>query len=267
MSRWVLLRGLMRESRHWGEFPEVFRRAMPDAEVMLPDLPGNGALYRSRSPLRIGDMVEHFRASLRVQGFLPPYHLLTLSLGAMAAAEWAHQYPGELRACVLMNTSMRPFSPFYQRLIWRNYPSLLALALQRNNPRAFEQQVLRLTSNRPELHATASGAWARYREEYPVSRSNALRQLIAAARFRAPIPAPQVPVLVLVSRQDKLVDPACSLRLAKEWQVPVAIHPDAGHDLPFDDAGWVAQQVRDWIGTLPPHACLERDTYGKCDIA
>jgi hypothetical protein len=23
------LRGLMRESLHWGEFPEVFRRAMP----------------------------------------------------------------------------------------------------------------------------------------------------------------------------------------------------------------------------------------------
>jgi pimeloyl-ACP methyl ester carboxylesterase len=267
MSRWVLLRGLMRESRHWGEFPEVFQGSMPGAELMLPDLPGNGALYRSRSPLRIGDMVEHFRASLRAQGFLPPYHLLALSLGAMTAVEWAQRFPGELHACVLMNTSMRPFSPFYQRLAWRNYPALLALAFQRNNPLAFEQQVLHLTSNHPELHTTASAAWASYREEYPVSRSNALRQLIAAARFHAPIQAPQVPVLVLVSHEDKLVDPACSLRLAKEWQVPVAIHPDAGHDLPFDDASWVVQQVRDWIGTLPSHSCLEGDTYGKCDIA
>lgn len=267
MSRWILLRGLMRESRHWGEFPEVLQRAMPAAELLLPDLPGNGALYRSRSPLRISDMMEYFRSTLGEQGFLPPYHLLALSLGGMIAAEWAHRYPGELRACVLMNTSMRPFSPFYQRLVWRNYPALSALAFQRNNSLAIEQQVLRLTSNRPELHATASSVWARYHTEYPVSRSNALRQLIAAARFRAPLRAPQVPVLVLVSRQDKLVDPACSVCLAQTWQVPVAVHPDAGHDLPFDDAAWVAQQVRGWIGTLPPDSCLESDTYGKCDIA
>jgi pimeloyl-ACP methyl ester carboxylesterase len=256
MSRWILLRGLMRESRHWGEFPEVFRRAMPDVQLMMPDLPGNGVLYRRRSPLRIGDMVEHCRASLRASGFMPPYHLLALSLGAMVAVEWARRYPDELHACVLMNTSMRPFSPFYRRLAWRNYPALLALAFQRNNLLAFEQQVLRLTSNRLDLHATAIAAWAQYREEYPVSRRNALRQLIAAARFHAPVQAPQVPMLVLVSRQDKLVDPACSLRLAQEWQVPVAIHPDAGHDLPFDDAGWVAEQVQKWIGTLVPHVCF-----------
>jgi hypothetical protein len=27
----------------------------------------------------------------------------------------------------------------------------------------------------------------------------------------------------------------------------LAIHPGAGHDLPLDDAPWVAQQVRDWL--------------------
>ena len=86
------------------------------------------------------------------------------------------------------------------------------------------------------------------------------------SRFHAPVQAPQVPMLVLVSRQDKLVDPACSLRLAQEWQVPVAIHPDAGHDLPFDDAGWVAEQVQKWIAILPPYSLLEGDAYGKCDF-
>jgi hypothetical protein len=48
----------------------------------------------------------------------------------------------------------------------------------------------------------------------------------------------------------------CSLRLAQEWQAPVAIHPDAGHDLPPDDAGWVARQVHQWIGTFALHACF-----------
>jgi pimeloyl-ACP methyl ester carboxylesterase len=81
---------------------------------MLPDLPGNGVLCRRCSPLRIGDMVEHFRAGMRANGFMPTYHLLALSLGAMVAVEWARRYPDELRACALMNASMRPFNLFYQ---------------------------------------------------------------------------------------------------------------------------------------------------------
>jgi len=28
MTTWVLLRGLMREARHWGEFPMLFQNAM-----------------------------------------------------------------------------------------------------------------------------------------------------------------------------------------------------------------------------------------------
>lgn len=248
MSCWILLRGLMRESRHWGDFPDLFRQYVPGAEqLMLPDLPGNGYLHGSRSPVHVGDMVEHFRTTMLNQGYKPPYHLLALSLGAMIAAEWAHRYPAELHACVLMNTSMRPFSPFRQRLDWRNYPSILRLAANRGNPLAFERLVLRLTSNRRELHAEVARTWARYRRECPVSRRNALRQLIAAARYRTVVQKPDVPVLVLVSRKDGLVNPACSLRLAQQWQAALAIHHEAGHDLPLDDGAWVARQIRDWL--------------------
>lgn len=250
MSRWILLRGLMRESRHWGEFAEHFRRHLPDAELMLPDLPGNGYLYGSNSPLRISEMVEHFRSTMLAQGFVPPYHLLALSLGGMIATEWAQRYPDELRACVLMNTSMRPFSPFHQRLRWRNYPAMLRLAAMRHDPLAFEQAVLRLTSSQREAHEAVARAWARYRQENPVSGRNLLRQLFAATVFRAPERKPRVPLLILVSGKDKLVAPSCSLRLAQEWNASVAVHPHAGHDLPLDDGNWVAVRIRDWLGTL-----------------
>lgn len=267
MSRWILLRGLVRESRHWGDFPALFARQMPAAELLLPDLPGNGYLHGCRSPLRVGEMVEHFRETALVRGFTPPYHLLALSLGGMIATEWAHRYPDELHACVLMNTSMRPFSPFHKRLKWRNYPDLLRLVAMQRDPHAFEQQVLRLTSNCHEVHAAVSRTWARYREECPVSRRNALRQLFAAAVFCAPAQKPRVPVLVLAGGKDGLVDPACSWCLAQQWNASLAIHPDAGHDLPLDDGTWVATRIRDWIGTLAADGCLESDTHGKYDIA
>jgi len=83
-----------------------------------------------------------------------------------------------------------------------------------------------------------------------VSASNAMRQLLAAARFRAPEVAPPAPLLVLCSRGDRLVDPQCSIRLAAAWNARLAVHPTAGHDLPLDDGPWVAARVREWTADL-----------------
>ena len=82
--------------------------------------------------------------------------------------------------------------------------------------------------------------------------ANALRQLLAAARFRAPARAPQRPVLVLTSRGDRLVHTSCSEALARAWGSPLARHPGAGHDLPLDAPDWVVAQVRQWVERLQP---------------
>ncbi|HBH40280.1 MAG TPA: alpha/beta hydrolase, partial [Curvibacter sp.] len=41
---WVLLRGLSRETGHWGGFVEAFAQPLPQARVPALDLPGNGQL-------------------------------------------------------------------------------------------------------------------------------------------------------------------------------------------------------------------------------
>ncbi|HYD62781.1 MAG TPA: alpha/beta hydrolase [Noviherbaspirillum sp.] len=249
-DRWIFLRGLMRESRHWGAFPEQFRRYAGGAQLLLPDLAGNGRLHAQRSPACVQDMVEHYRAAVTAQGLQPPYHLLALSLGAMMAIEWAQRYPDELAGCVLMNTSLRPFSPFYRRLRWQNYPVLVRLATAGRDVQTRERIVLRLTSNRGGAHMQTLRAWIAYQRECPVSRANAMRQLLAAASYRAPGSSPRVPMLVLASAGDRLVDPSCSHRLAEAWGCSFAMHPDAGHDLALDDGEWVAAQVRDWLGQI-----------------
>ena len=76
---------------------------------------------------------------------------------------------------------------------------------------------------------------------------NALRQLLAAARYSAPEAPPPVPVLLLASARDQLVSPNCSRTLARRWGVPLAMHPSAGHDLPLDDGPWVAAEIRRWL--------------------
>ena len=244
---WVLLRGLMREARHWGDFPALLCAAFPHATVATPDLPGNGSLYTQCSPVSIAAMVEHCRRSLREQGVAPPYHLLAISLGGMVAADWSTRYPDEVLVAVLINTSMRPYSRFYQRLRPANYPTLLNLLLHSADLERREKAILHLTSSaaaRPGVLAQ----WNAIARECPVSRANALRQLLAAARFRAASPPPRARLLLLASAGDWLVNPECSQRLARAWSAGIALHPYAGHDLPLDDGPWVIQQMQQWVG-------------------
>ena len=252
MSTWVLLRGLTRESRHWGAFPQTLARQWPAARILTPDLPGNGRLYRLQSPSTVEAMAADCRARLLAQGERPPFHVLAMSLGAMVAVAWANAQPDEIAAGVLINTSLRPFSPFHQRLRPGNYAALLGLMLRRHETqvqevRAREALVLAITSRMCVDAAAVLDDWVAYRRECPVSRANALRQLLAAARYRAPPQRPAAPILVLAGAQDRLVDPRCSERLAQQWSAPVALHPSAGHDLPLDDGPWVAAQAREWM--------------------
>lgn len=249
MSTWVLLRGLTREARHWGEFPSTLRAACGDAAVYAIDLPGNGRLNRQRSPLQVAAMAENCRAQLRERGLAPPYFVLAMSLGAMVAVAWATDYPEELGGCVLINTSLRPFSPFHQRLRAPNYLPLLRLLLPGGDVGQRECTILRLTSSGTADPARLA-AWIAYARQNPVSAPNALRQLLAAARYRAPADKPATPLLILGSAQDQLVDPRCSRRLAVHWATAYAEHPTAGHDLPLDDAPWVVGQVRGWADSL-----------------
>ena len=245
---WVLLRGLMRERRHWGRFPNQLAETVAGAQVVTPDLPGNGQRHALRSPTTVAGMVAFCRQDLLARGVRPPYSLLALSLGGMVAVEWASRHPGELTRCVLINTSMRPYSRFHERLRWQNYGAIVGQLLD-GGVEQQERLILRLTSRHGDAAERAGllNRWLGYQREFPVTRANALRQLWSAARFRAPAARPAVPLLVLSSAGDQLVDPRCSRRLAEAWQAEHREHPDAGHDLPLDDGAWVADHIGKWL--------------------
>lgn len=245
MNNWIFLRGLVREQRHWGGFVDVFEASIADARVHLVDLPGNGVLNHTRSPLSIVGMVDACRNQIQQHGLEPPYHLVSISMGSMVAVQWSHDYPDEVASMVLINTSMRPFSSIFQRLRPRNYVRILKLILSNASATQWEQTILNMTSHHPGEQVLES--WKNLRERFPVSRWNALRQLWAAARFRAPIQKPHAKVLLLASERDQLVSAECSKAIARLWHIPIKVHPSAGHDLPLDDGPWVAQQLLDWM--------------------
>jgi pimeloyl-ACP methyl ester carboxylesterase len=244
MSDWIFLRGLVREQRHWGGFLSEFETRLPDARVTPVDFPGNGELNYLQSPITVQEMVESCRAQLQEQGSQPPYRVLALSMGAMVAVAWSAAYPNEVQGMVLINTSMRPFSAFYQRLLPGNYLPLLGLMMGASAQR-WEQWILRATTRHPR--EDVEDAWTSFREQSPVSAANALRQLWAATRFCAPLQSPIADVLLLTSERDQLVSTQCSQAIARQWRATLAIHPSAGHDLTLDDGPWVVEQVEAWL--------------------
>ncbi len=245
MKPWVLLRGLTRETHHWGPFPDRLFAALGERGGCL-DLPGNGELNGLPSPTCVTDMVVSARQALHALGHRPPYRLLAMSLGGMVATQWAQQHPQEVDRLVLINTSMRPHSRLTQRLRPQRWPELLAIAHRWHQPEAVEARIHRLTCERRDGMADDVARWSERRRHAPVSAANALRQLWAAARFRAAATAPPCPVLLLSSAHDRLVNPVCTAQVARAWQASHRQHPWAGHDLPHDDAEWVVQQVALW---------------------
>ena len=247
MDTWVFLRGLTREGAHWGTFPTIFQQALPTAHLVALDLPGNGQFHRMRSPLTVEAMAQACREEMGRLGLDPPYRLLALSLGAMVAIEWARSAPEDVAGCVLINTSVRPFSPFDKRLLPWNYPTLLWLMAMRPPAGEIERAVWALTSNQGTVCAATVKEWVSVRVQRPVSLVNTVRQLVAAARYRAPARAPLGNFLLLASTNDRLVSAQCSQALALAWGLELAEHPSAGHDLPLDDPEWVAGQVANWV--------------------
>ncbi|HYS65546.1 MAG TPA: alpha/beta hydrolase [Paraburkholderia sp.] len=258
MSTWILLRGLTRETRHWGRLPDALCAAAGGDRLLLLDLPGNGEFAHLRAPATVADMVGFVRIAALQTGTSSPYRVLAMSLGGMVATNWAQRHPGEIERLVLINTSMRPFSRMHERLRPSAWPGLLGVAAHwRDAPRA-EGGIHRLTCNNLDTLSADLDAWSEIRRSAPVSRGNALRQLWAAARFRAAATKPDCPLLVLSSHRDKLVNPVCSLKLAAAWGAAHREHPWAGHDLPHDDPAWISEEIRAWLAQEPanPQAVL-----------
>jgi pimeloyl-ACP methyl ester carboxylesterase len=254
---WVLLRGLTREARHWGDMKLLLAQQIEKGDVasghqvLTIDLPGNGASVRQTSPCSVHGMVEAARKQLEADGARPPYALVAMSLGGMVATDWAQRYPAEVARLVLINTSMRPYSRFTERLRPASWPHVAVLALMWRSAQHAERTIHRLTCNREASRDEDLTTWVAIRQSAPVKAKSALRQLIAAARFRCAPTPPRCPVLVLSSTADRLVDARCSAALAAAWLAPHYRHPWAGHDLPHDDAPWVAERVAGWLQQRP----------------
>lgn len=246
-QNWLLLRGLARESAHWGNFIQELQQAFPDANISVLDLPGTGQSYLDNSPKTISDITKQTRLQALNIGILnQPITILAVSLGGMVAWEWLKTYPNDINGACIINTSFSNLNPFYQRLRWQSYPQFLALITQQNLKKR-ERAILQLVSNKNDQDEVVSNEWANIQHQRPISFRNSFKQIVAAATYKPDLSKPNCPTLLLNSKNDKLVSSVCSEKIHQHYQLPIHYHPWAGHDLTLDDPKWVTTQLQDWI--------------------
>lgn len=238
---WLLLRGLARETGHWGNFPQLLGERIGQLPL-CKDLPGCGERSTERAPASITGLLAQVRQPLDPR---EKKILVGVSLGGMVALQWAYEYPDEVAGVVIINSSARNLSRPFERFS----PSAIRVLMQALTSNAAEREdvILRLVCN-------SESVWRRYLPTFqalakhrPVTFGNAMRQLFAATQFRIQKVSP--PGLVIVSDMDKLASPACSRTIAKFQGWPVATHPTAGHDLALEDPAWLVDQLLSWSET------------------
>jgi pimeloyl-ACP methyl ester carboxylesterase len=246
-KNWILLRGLARESAHWGDFVPLLQTTFPDAKITTLDLPGTGCFYRDESPKTIKAIAETVREHTLEMGLLQqPVTILALSLGGMVTWEWLQSYPDDICGAALLSTSFAGLNPFYERLRWQIYGKFFALMMQRD-PYKRELAIVQLVNNSRERDGQIAQEWEQIQRARPVSLKNMYHQMLAAATYQPSPTKPIQPVLLLNSTGDRLVAPACSETIQKKWGLDLRTHLWAGHDLTVDDGAWVALQLKEWM--------------------
>lgn len=242
----VLLRGLIREKRHWGDFPQKLKRSFPDAKILTPEIQGTGEHHKMSSPANFDEMISFMRERLAgdLQG--KSNIVVAISLGGMLAKRWSELYPADFQKLVLLNTSFKGVNPLLKRLRLQSFLGFLRVFATFDAAKR-EALILDIVCNSKVNRAELEKLWSDIQRDAPVNRSNALKQLRAALTF-SPSPAPPTgELLVLAGKKDKLCSWECSRELAKRWKGRLEVHPEAGHDLPIDAGDWVAQKIKDFV--------------------
>ncbi len=257
--RWLLLRGLIREQRHWLGFPAFFQARVqgPDetpTTVVTADLPGFGTQNEAPVPDTVAGFVDDLRQRLRpVLSVGEPCGIVAVSLGGMVALTWMAQHPADFVAGVVINSSLSDLSPVWHRMRPANWPKILRAPFM--GSRARERMLLGMTRHQGNLDEDAD-RYAQIARSTKPHRHNALGQMRAAIKLRSPERV-DVPTLVLASTGDELVSYRCSAAMAQRLSLPLRLHEGtgadaAGHDLPLDAPDWVCARINEWVQTLAP---------------
>lgn len=252
MSTWVLLRGLMRDHRHWHGFDQRLRDK--GLFVLTPDLAGNGSLVAKTSPTNIQDYAaevwRQIEASLalarRPSLASQPIYLVGLSMGGMLAMTMAQQHPERIAHVFILNSSAANLSGWYARFNIFNVIKAFICRKRGEKLNAIEATIVRLTSYRHGRDYQLILQWSQFRRQQQPSIYNACRQLWAAFRYQSPTELAS-PVTIICGDRDALVSIQSNQALARHFNCELMVLAYCGHDIALDAPAKLAHYLTEII--------------------
>lgn len=254
--KWVFLRGLVRESRHWGDFVDQFATDLkllghtnPHKDFIFFDLPGVGSKSGQPFPLNPKKAIEDLNQELEEKihhNNRKPVSFIGVSLGALIGLNWQAIYPGRFKKMVLVNTSHSAVSPSYKRLRFDHVAKKI-LHLVKKESHASEKAILDIVSNDETMRASALQSWVEIKDSSPWGLKNLVEQLAFAIRAKDLPDPPCKNILFAASIHDRLVHMDCTVALMSHLRSKGVFHPTAGHDLTLDDPQWLSDEISSWL--------------------
>lgn len=243
----LLVRGLAREERHWGQFPAILKEKLPGLNLHFLELPGVGKKANNEAHSHISDYTNELRREWlelkeKHEG---PWGIIAISMGGMIALDWVDRFKNDMSALILINSSAGNISPPHHRFSPKAMGMVLKLFF-REDYEEREEAILKLTTNLITIDQDLIKRHASYSAESPIKRASFLKQMYAASRFNVPEEI-TIPLLVLAAKGDRLASYKCSKAIARRFDQKLHLHKDAGHDLPLDDPEWVSDNIVDFL--------------------
>ncbi len=244
-KNWIFLRGLARETRHWGKFPSIFQDTFPNTHHYVLEIPGVGKKFEETPPTqlhRYADLLREELLELKNQ-HEGPWGVLAISMGAMIAMLWAERYPHDFSAGIFINSSAGNLSSIRERFSPQAMKMVGELFFKEDYIER-ERAILNLTTKKILVTDELVQEYAKYSEEFPIKRGNFLRQIYAASKFKVPQELSFSPI-ILNGKFDSLASPKCSDILANHFKVPLYRDSESGHDLPLDNPEWIVKTIKE----------------------
>jgi pimeloyl-ACP methyl ester carboxylesterase len=238
-QNWIFLRGLGRDSFHWGHFSKELTSTYPHVDIELIDLDGTGKNFNTLTPMLPREVIEKLRANSRILQKGEKINLLGISLGGMIALKWAELFPKEIESITVINSSLSQLSPFHERLNLKEFKKILA-AFMTNSQSTREKIILDISSNQSKIKNLVLEQYIEHAQQFPFRKINYIRQVFLANRITVDS-LPLVPLNIIASKNDHLVPYEASVKIALKFNGNLFTHQTAGHDLPLDDPEWLRE--------------------------
>ncbi len=244
-TSFTFLRGLTRESEHWGSFRKKFEKRYSPENLFFCDLPGTGKLHSIPPVYNFSTLIDTVRLqildkNLNNRNF--QYRVLVgMSFGGMVACQWLAKYSNDFDAIILINSSASDLSTMNQRMNLSCVRYLLPAVLKLNMEMR-ERRILQCVSNK-KVDEEEVNRWIKIQKNSPVTIKTFLSQLFLASTFSIKKISFSIPTLVIYSSKDRLVSFQASENIANYLNAEKSIHKWAGHDIALDDPDWLLNEI------------------------